>query len=423
MHDGRMTADPTAPTDTAGNPVRGSLLTDVVVAVVTAVGVLAGTALLGGRLDQAGVVPLALQLGLVLLLRRRWPVAVLLLSVQAVIVFRSAGLTDVGWVWPATAAYVTLAGDDRPRRPGLPWAISIGAVELSFAASWEFAAGQDQRTVLGTVGAEALWLALVLAAATARRNGRRWRAELDAGLRRAAEEREREARRRITGARLQIARELHDVVAHTLTVVGVQLRVATEALEDSPEEARAALATAQQVRSRAVQDLRSLVEILRDPDEGADDGGSEPLNLAPETGLDGLSDLLERMRASGLEIHFDATGDTGSLPAPVALAAYRVVQESLTNTVRHSGARRATVRLRRDAEQLSVEVVDDGTGSGPATGSEPGAETAPRATTGHGLTGMRERISALGGSFSAGPDGEQAGYAVRVTLPVPVFPS
>lgn len=415
MHDEHMTAAPTA---SASRP-RDTLPTDLAVAVVTVLGVLAGTALLGGRLDQAGVTPLALQLGLVLLLRRRWPVTVLLLSVQAVIVFRSAGLTDVGWVWPATAAYATLAADDRPGRPGLPWALAIGAVELGFAASWESAAGEDPRTVLGSVGAEALWLAAVLAAAVAYRNTRRWRAELAEGMRRAAREKEREAGRRVTAARLQIARELHDVVAHTLTVVGVQLRVAGEALEDSPEEAREALATAQQVRAQAVQDLRSLVGILRDPDETAGAPGADPLELAPSTGLDGLPDLLDRVRASGLEVKLDATGDTSTLPAPVALAAYRVVQESLTNTVRHAGARSATVRLRCTDERLTIEISDDGAGEKGQT------------REGHGLTGMRERITALNGTFEAGPHTgpdagpgvDQRGFAVRATLPVTVFRS
>ncbi|MFG2334145.1 sensor histidine kinase [Streptomyces sp. NPDC048604] len=407
-----MTTDPPVLARRLGD----ALPVDVALAGVTAVGVLAGTALLGGRLDQAGVVPLALQLGLVLFLRGRWPVVTLLLSVQAVIVFRSAGLTDVGWVWPATVAYVALAVDDRPGRPGLPWAIGIGAVELGFAASWEFAAGEDARTVLGTVGAETLWLAAVLAAAAAARNARRWRAELAASMRRAEREREREAGRRITEARLQIARELHDVVAHTLTVVGVQLRVAGEALEDSTEEARDALTIAQQVRTQAVQDLRSLVELLRDPSEGTEDADS---GLAPRTGLDGLPDLLERTRASGLEIRLETTGDIRSLPAPVELAAYRVVQESLTNTVRHARARRATVTLRRTDGQLTVEVVDDGPG-GPAESMPTATHTA---TPGHGITGMRERIHALGGSLTAGPEEEQGGYAVRATLPVPVFPS
>ncbi|MEV4974654.1 histidine kinase [Streptomyces scopuliridis] len=259
MHDELMTDAPPEPTDTARNPPRVLLLTDLAVAVVTALGVLASTALLGGRLDQAGVTPLALQLGLVLPLRRRWPVTVLLLSVQAVIVFRGAGVTNVGWVWPATPAYATLAADDRPGRPGLPWAIAIGAVELGFAASWESAAGESPQTVLGSAGAEALWLAAVLAAA-AYRNTRRWRGELAAGMRHDTQEKEREASRRVTAARLQIARELHDVVAHTLTGVGVQLRVADLVIPHRRERGQTELPAWKEEHNTSHRKVRARVE-------------------------------------------------------------------------------------------------------------------------------------------------------------------
>ncbi|MEV5969322.1 histidine kinase [Streptomyces sp. NPDC051921] len=411
-----MIADRTTSELPATLPARGAVTpsrplppADLAMAAVTVLAVLAGTAFLGGRLDPAGALPLALQLGLVLLVRRRWPVLVLLFSVQTVIVFRSAGLTDAGWVWPVTAAYFTLAADDRPRRPGLPWAIGIGLVELGFAASWEAAAGNDPRGVLGSLGAEALWLALVLSVAAAYRNWHRWRAELDASLRRAAQEQDAEAGRRITEARLQIARELHDVVAHTLTVVGVQLRVVAESLDDSPEEARTALATAQHVRTQAVKDLRSLIDVLHDPTDRT--AQETPLRLTPEAGVEGLRALIDRMDSSGLDIRLETTGDLSAVPAPVSLAAYRVVQESLTNTVRHARASRSTVRLCCTAEEVSIAVVDDGIGSG--TGAD--------GAVGHGVSGMRERVRALGGTFAAGPDGEKGGYVVRATIPVPGF--
>ncbi|MFG2837799.1 sensor histidine kinase [Streptomyces zaomyceticus] len=450
-----MTADPMTTTAPPGPPhkavhapsarVTGA---DGAMAAVTVVAVCAGTALLDGRLDPGGTLPLALQLGLLLLVRRRWPIAVLLLGVQAVIVFRSAGLTDVGWVWPVTAAYFTLAATDRPGqpgRPGLPWAIGIGLVELGFAAAWEASTGAAPRTVLASTGAEALWLALVLAVATAHRDRLRWRAEVDAGVLRAAREREAEALRRIAEARLQIARELHDVVAHTLTVVGVQLRVAGEALDDSPDEARAALATAQRVRKDAVNDLRSLIDVLRDPDDESGDGIGEgsgdgirdrsgdgigdsrggfpaprsPARLAPQAGLDDLEALVDRIRSTGLEVRLETSGELSRAPAPASLAAYRVVQESLTNTVRHAGAARATVRVLLTGGALHVHVVDDGNGTGTGTGDTD--TQADREGGGHGVRGMRERVRALGGTFEAGPDHPRGGYAVRAELPVPGF--
>ncbi|MFF5456135.1 sensor histidine kinase [Streptomyces sp. NPDC012950] len=371
-------------------------------AVGTAVALLANTARLGGRLDAAGTLPLTLWLCLLLLGRRRWPLAVLLLSAQAVIAFRTSGLTDAGWVWPLSAAYATLAADDRPGRPGLPWAAGVGLAELAFAATWETAVGgATPREALVSLGSEALWLAVILAAATAYRNRLRWRAELDERLLRVARERDLEAGRRIAEARLDIARELHDVVGHTLTVVGIQLRVVAEALQDSPEEARAALTTAQQVRSEAVRDLRALVHVLRAPGEVPED---------PAAGVPEVAVLVDRMRSAELDIRLETAGDLAAVPAPVSLAVHRIVQEALTNTVRHAGASRADVTVRCGGGQVEVRITDDGR----APVQTPGA-------TGHGMRGMAERVRALGGDFSAGPHGKGDGWVVRAALPVPGF--
>ncbi|MFI9019165.1 sensor histidine kinase [Streptomyces griseus] len=381
-------------------------LVDALLAAVTTVAVLTGTARLDARLDAAGALPLALWLGLLLLVRRRWPLAALLLSVQAVVVFRTSGLTDAGWVWPVSAAYATLAADDRTDRPGLRWATGVGLAELACAATWETTAeGAMPREVLGTLGAEALWLAVLLAAAAAYRNRLRWRAELDERLARTERERTLEASRRIAEARLEIARELHDVVGHTLTVVGVQLRVAAEALDDSPQQARTALTTAQQTRTEAVRDLRALVLVLREPqDKGPDD---------PAAGALEVSVLVDRMRSAELDIRLETSGDLGAVPAPVSLAIHRIVQESLTNTVRHADASRADVSVRCGHGRAEVSVSDNG---------RPPAETHP-APPGHGVRGMDERVRALGGDFSAGPRGEESGWVVRASLPVPRFPA
>ncbi|MFZ4298260.1 sensor histidine kinase [Streptomyces cinereoruber] len=381
---------------------RAVRLVDGLLAVGTAVAVLANTARLGGRLEAAGALSLSLWLGLLLLGRCRWPLAVLLLSVQAVIVFRTSGLTDVGWVWPVSVAYATLAADDRPGRPGLPWAAGVGLAELAFAATWETAVGgATPREALVSLGAEALWLAVLLAAATAYRNRLRWRAELDERLLRVARERDLEAGRRIAEARLDIARELHDVVGHTLTVVGIQLRVAAEALHDSPEEARAALTTAQQVRGEAVRDLRALVHVLRAPGEAPED---------PAAGVPEVAVLVDRMRSAELDVRLETAGDLAAVPAPVSLAVHRIVQEALTNTVRHAGASRADVTVQCGGERVEVSVTDDGR----ASAQTPGA-------TGHGMRGMDERVRALGGDFSAGPHGEGDGWVVRAAIPVPGF--
>lgn len=382
--------------------LRTARFVDGLLAAGTVIAVLAVTVRLGGRLDAAGTLPLALWLGALLLIRRHRPFVVLLLSVQAVVVFRTAGLTDAGWVWPASAAYATLAADDRPGRPGLSWAAGAGLAELAFAAAWETSAGgATAREALGLLGPEALWLAVLLAAATAHRNRLRWRAELDERLLRAARERDLEAGRRIAEARLDIARELHDVVGHTLTVVGVQLRVAAEALDDSPDEARHALATAQQVRTEALRDLRALVHVLRAPGEG------RPVD--PAAGVHEIAGLVDRMRSTDLDIRLETVGDLATVPAPVSLAVHRIVQEALTNTVRHAEATRAEVGIRCGDGRVEIHVTDDG---------RPSAR--PTAPAGHGIRGMDERVRALGGDLSAGPH-PKGGWLVRAALPVPGF--
>ncbi|MEV5604607.1 sensor histidine kinase [Streptomyces sp. NPDC052299] len=389
------------PVGSAHADPRTDRLVDGLLAAGTAVAVLAVTVRLGGRTDAAGTLPLALWLGALLLMRRHRPLAVLLLSVQAVVVFRTAGLIDDGWVWPSSAAYATLAADDRPGRPGLPWAAGVGLAQLALAGAWETSAGgATVREALGSLGPEALWLAVLLAVATAHRNRLRWRAELAERLLRAARERDLEAGRRIAEARLDIARELHDVVGHTLTVVGLQLRVAAEALDDSPEEARDALSTAQQVRTEALRDLRALVHVLRAPGEGP---------VEPTAGVSEIAALVDRMRSTDLEIRLKTAGDLAAVPAPVSLAVHRIVQEALTNTVRHAVATRAEVGIQCGNDQVEVHITDDG--------RPPAQQPAP---AGHGIRGMDERVRALGGDFSAGPHAK-GGWLVRAALPVPGF--
>ncbi|MFF9475640.1 sensor histidine kinase [Streptomyces roseolus] len=411
----------------------------VAAAAVTAVAVVTAEALAGEGPLLVGAVPYGLGLAVLVLVAGRWPRAALLASVQTVIAFRAAGMSDVGWLWPASAAYFLVAAGDGAvsdgsgkRRGALPrrgpaLAVAVGVLQVVFAANWErYVAGLDGREVVAELGAETLWLALVLAAATAWRNGRNWRREEAAGRARAARERAAEARRRAEAERLRIARELHDVVAHTLTVVGVQLRVAAEALDDEPAEARAALRTAQEVRATAVADLRALIGVLRDP-------GEEPgaMELAPGRGLDGLDDLVAGVRAAGLRAAVETEGDPAGVPAPVALAVYRIVQESLTNAVRHSGGTRVDVRLRYGAEAVRVEIADDGAGAGARAGvgarveerSEDGAGRGAGGVPGtggggHGVAGMRERVTVLGGEFASGP-GEHGGHTVRAVIPVP----
>ncbi|WP_369332904.1 sensor histidine kinase [Nonomuraea candida] len=240
--------------------------------------------------------------------------------------------------------------------------------------------GLGATETLARGGVELLWLAVLLAAASATRQYNRWRTEHRARLLQLEQT-------RLAEQRLHISREVHDVVAHTLAVVGVHLNVAVAALDDSPEEARAALRTAISVRNQATRDLKAFVGELRD---------------TPQQGLESVADLVAQARTAGLEVRYEPEGDLAAIPAAQALTAYRVVQEAVVNTLRHSDAGRLTIRLQATTRDLVVKVADNGSA---ATGF----------TAGHGLTGMRERVAALGGTLHIDAG---RGFAVQAVLPL-----
>jgi signal transduction histidine kinase len=356
--------------------------TATVFALLTLVGVPSATVLTGGTVGYAGTVPLSVWLALAVLLTRRWPVPALALAASTVFAFRVAELTDTGWLWPLTCCAAAAVLADRLR-----WTVGITGTLALAGYGWEWAVHQGpDAQALSTLGVEALWLALVLAVANGYRNWRRWQDEVVQRLRQEADERE-------TQERLRIAREVHDVVAHTLAVVGVHLNVAADAFDTAPSEARDALALAQRVRGKAMTDLGSLLGVLRHT------GGGPP--------QEDLDDVVAQVRATGLDVEVLESGDRSTVPAVVMLTIARIVREALTNTVRHADANRVVVTLHFGLSGTSLTVADDG--KGPAT--------AP--SGGHGLDGMRERVRALGGTFDAGPrtGSSGAGFTVRVTIP------
>ncbi|MFF4170540.1 sensor histidine kinase [Streptomyces sp. NPDC001744] len=230
----------------------------------------------------------------------------------------------------------------------------------------------------------------VLAASEAIREKREQRARRRAD--RAAAE-----RRRADAERLRIARELHDVLAHSISVINVQAGVGLALLDSDPEQARTALTTIKAASKEALGEVRQVLGSLRTP-------GDAP--RAPAPGLDRLPELVEQAGAAGLTVTVTTSGPSGGLPPGAGLAAFRIVQEALTNVVRHSGSRTARVRIARGPGRLDLTVDDDG----PATGTEAGG-------SGNGLAGMRERAAALGGTIDAGtrPDG---GFRVHAVLPL-----
>jgi signal transduction histidine kinase len=215
-------------------------------------------------------------------------------------------------------------------------------------------------------------------------------------------EAERNAQAKVAAAaeRARIARELHDVVAHHVSVMVVQADGAGYALRTDPDRAGAALEAIADTGRQALDEMRRLLGVLRSADDQA--------TLAPVPGLGELRELLDQARAAGLEVSYTLSGTPRELPEGAELAAYRVVQESLTNTRKHAGlAATAAVALRYRAESLTVEVTDDGLGV-----------VSDEDTGGHGLAGMRERIAMYGGTVTAGPL-PGGGFGVIASLPCP----
>lgn len=209
-----------------------------------------------------------------------------------------------------------------------------------------------------------------------------------------------EASRRAAGEeQARIARELHDVIAHSVSVIVVQAAAADDVFDERPDQARAALRSIESAARGALGELRMLLGAVRAPAQDV----AEP----PQPGLERLRELTEPLRAAGLDVA--VTREDGSpLPAGVDLTAYRIIQEALTNTLRHAGARRADVTLRITGGALVVDVVDDGAGT-----------TAPASDGGgRGIAGMRERAATLGGMLEAGPLPDGGGFRVHARLPL-----
>jgi signal transduction histidine kinase len=241
-------------------------------------------------------------------------------------------------------------------------------------------------------------VAVPVLAAEALRNRRSYVQLLLERLEFAERTREEEARRRAEQERLRISRELHDVVAHTLTTINVQAGIAEHLLDRDPEHARGALATIATASHDALEELRAILGVLRDP------RGAAPLE--PWPGLERVGPLVERVRDSGGDVELDVDGKPPErIPEAVQLAAFRIVQESLTNARRHASGAAARVSLGYGADRLRVEVES---GCGDTNARHESAE-------GVGIVGMRERAVALGGTLEAGRSGDR--FRVLAELP------
>lgn len=228
---------------------------------------------------------------------------------------------------------------------------------------------------------------------------------VDERRRHAADLRERTAEQAVVAERLRIARELHDAVAHSIGVIAIQAGVGRRVIDTQPAEARSALAAIENTSRDTLAGLRRMLGALREA-ELTDRGGDAPLGPVPE--LADVEGLAARSEATGLRVDVEWRGERRPLPTEFELSGYRIIQEAITNVVRHSGADACRVTVDYGGDDLSIEITDEGRGSI----GLPGA-------AGYGLTGMRERAALLHGEFTAGPRPE-GGFRVAVRLPLPV---
>ena len=344
---------------------------------------------------------LALGYGLVLLhtlplaVRRRFPGTVLALCVASGLAFAALFMPPF-FLGPAllVAVYSVAAYGRR-------WVSVAGlaVAELGLAAVWLTPAMLERSTFLLFMGLIAV--AWVLGRFVGDRQV--YAAQLEertAELQRAREEL---ARRAVTEERLRLARELHDVVAHAMSVIAVQSGVGAHVAASRPEEVGKALAAIEATSRAALEELRRLLGVLRQADEPQGD-------LAPVPGLADLEGLLAELAKAGLAVKLRVNGTRPPVPAGVDLSAYRIVQEALTNVVKHAGSARAQVVVGYGDQDIRVEVIDDGRAA--VTWVSDG-----RAGTGHGLIGMRERVQAFGGDLEVGPR-PGGGFRVAARLPL-----
>jgi len=359
-----------------------------------ALAVVAEVEVLSGQVTgpRASAVTLALLMALPLAVRRVYPLAVaVVISVSFVLLWVAGVNTYSYWAQIITGLLVayTAAAHLQPR-------LAVPTLACVYAAVVVSALRGPSAMLWGGV--------LVSGAALAGfglRDRRRHVAELAELARQLELARDENARVAVVGERARIARELHDVVAHSVSVMVVQAGAAEEVLAAAPDRAREPLRSVQDTGRQALVELRRLLGVLRTDDSEA--------ALAPQPGLDRVTALAEQVREAGVAVNLRVDGEPAGVPAGLDLAAYRIVQEALTNVLKHADASRAAVRVGYCRDAIELEILDDGRGA-PANGHPAGA-------TGHGLIGMRERASLYGGVVEARPLPE-GGFAVRARLPV-----
>lgn len=258
-------------------------------------------------------------------------------------------------------------------------------------------------------------IALMVAAVLAGYAYRTHTAYVHAVEQRAAEAertREEEAARRVEEERVRIAREVHDITAHSLSAVSIQLAAAERLVERNPQMAKEAVSTARATAKHALDDIRSMIGVLRHGDDVAE--------TMPAAGTNQVDELVSYLRGADLDVTLDMTDyDRERVPAHIDMALFTVAREACTNVVRHAKAQHVTLRFAADEVAATLLVADDGAGCGQRAADDAGAAALPQAAdgAGHGVAGMAERVHVLGGAFTAG-DGENGGFCVRARIPL-----
>jgi signal transduction histidine kinase len=331
---------------------------------------------------------------IVLTWRNRWPLAVLAVSTAAVLGYTLLGYVNGAALLAPAAAVYAVATNVSVRRALAASAAALVVLLAATASSNPFGTATGGAVVVLPVLFAAVCLGGIAVA-----NRRAFVASIQARA-------DAEAARRIDEERLRIARELHDVVAHTMSTINVQASAAAMVLAERPDTAAEALQAIRTASKNGLRELRAILNVLRQADD------AEP--TAPAPGLAQVDALIAGATQAGLPTTLSVTGEPAALPAGVDLAAYRIIQESLTNAIRHAGPATATVALTYRGGRLLIEVAD--TGRGPAAPDVRDLSAASSATLGHGLVGMRERAAAADGTFRAGP-APGGGFAVIAQLP------
>jgi signal transduction histidine kinase len=344
----------------------------------------------GGVVTSASVL-LLIAGGLALIPRRRCPIGVMIATYAITLTFQATqhfGGTYEGSAWLSVIVAFGTAIYLRRRVAAIIFLVVCYAVSL-----WGPAVVGEQAAPSATftlsLGAG---LAVLLAVSEIIRMQRLRSLAISQGKRE-------ELLRRASEERLQIARDLHDVVAHNISVINVHANTALHLMDRQPERARLALTTINDVSKQALVELRSMLGILRDMDE------QPPRSPTPSLAL--LDELLDRVRASGLTVNIREEGVAVPLPTDVDLAAYRIAQEALTNCVRHSGATTVEMRISYSKREVVLDVDDNGVGQSPSSSSG----------IGNGIIGMTERAQALGGTLQTG-NRIEGGFNVRVSIPI-----